>query len=159
MSTIELSRIVSREEWLDARKALQIKEKELTRLRDRLAAERRALPWVKVEKEYLSGGNGKEIDRDQVADVVSEERPPGLTGLGTTLRHEAGDGTLGDVDVELQELAVDAGGIPQGIRRDHLSDECGDLGADGRAAASGRAQKADPVLAKATALPAQDGVG
>ena len=46
-------RIVPREECLDARKALMTKEKELTRLRDRLAAERRALPWVKIEKEYV----------------------------------------------------------------------------------------------------------
>ncbi len=46
-------RIVSREEWLESRKALMAKEKELTRLRDRLAAERRALPWVPVEKEYV----------------------------------------------------------------------------------------------------------
>jgi predicted dithiol-disulfide oxidoreductase (DUF899 family) len=46
-------RIVSREEWVESRKALMAKEKELTRLRDRLAAERRALPWVRVEKEYV----------------------------------------------------------------------------------------------------------
>ena len=46
-------RIVSRDEWLEARKALLAKEKELTRLRDRLAAERRALPWVKVDKQYV----------------------------------------------------------------------------------------------------------
>ncbi|MFZ5790191.1 MAG: DUF899 domain-containing protein [Pseudomonadota bacterium] len=46
-------RIVSRDEWLAARKALLAKEKELTRLRDRLNAERRALPWVRVEKSYL----------------------------------------------------------------------------------------------------------
>jgi predicted dithiol-disulfide oxidoreductase (DUF899 family) len=46
-------RIVSREEWLEARKALMAKEKELTRSRDQLAAERRALPWVKVEKPYV----------------------------------------------------------------------------------------------------------
>src|SRR5262245_19236499 len=45
-------RIVSREEWLDERKALLVKEKGLTRLRDQLAAERRALPWVRIEKEY-----------------------------------------------------------------------------------------------------------
>jgi predicted dithiol-disulfide oxidoreductase (DUF899 family) len=45
--------VVSREEWLVARKRLLEKEKEQTRLRDRLAAERRALPWVKVEKEYV----------------------------------------------------------------------------------------------------------
>ena len=46
-------RIVSRDEWLAARKRLLVKEKELTRSRDRLSAERRGLPWVKVEKEYV----------------------------------------------------------------------------------------------------------
>jgi predicted dithiol-disulfide oxidoreductase (DUF899 family) len=47
------NRIVSRDEWLEARKELLSKEKELTRLRDQLSAERRALPWIKVEKEYV----------------------------------------------------------------------------------------------------------
>ena len=45
--------IVSRDEWITARKELLRKEKDFTRLRDQLNAERRALPWVKVEKEYL----------------------------------------------------------------------------------------------------------
>jgi predicted dithiol-disulfide oxidoreductase (DUF899 family) len=45
--------IVSRAEWLEARKEFLVKEKELTRLRDRLSAERRNLPWVKVEKNYV----------------------------------------------------------------------------------------------------------
>lgn len=44
--------IVSQGEWLTARKAHLAREKELTRLRDAIAAERRALPWVKVEKTY-----------------------------------------------------------------------------------------------------------
>jgi len=44
--------IVSREEWLIARKDLLKREKELTRLRDQLAAERRAMPWVKIDKKY-----------------------------------------------------------------------------------------------------------
>lgn len=44
--------IVSRDEWLVARKELLAREKELTRLRDALNAKRRALPWVKVEKAY-----------------------------------------------------------------------------------------------------------
>src|ERR1700732_4506159 len=47
------NRIVSREEWLAARKALLVKEKEATRLRDRINAERLALPWVKGEKTYI----------------------------------------------------------------------------------------------------------
>ena len=51
---------VSRDEWLAARKELLRKEKEFTRLRDQLSAERRALPWVKVEKNYVfDGPNGK----------------------------------------------------------------------------------------------------
>ena len=48
-----MNKIVSRDEWLDARKALLAKEKQMTRLRDELSAERRALPWVKVEKKYV----------------------------------------------------------------------------------------------------------
>ena len=50
------NQIVSRDEWLAARKELLAKEKELTRLRDRLSAERRALPWVKVTKRYVFDG-------------------------------------------------------------------------------------------------------
>lgn len=44
--------IVSREDWLAARKWHLAREKELTRLRDQVTAERRALPWVKIEKAY-----------------------------------------------------------------------------------------------------------
>jgi predicted dithiol-disulfide oxidoreductase (DUF899 family) len=45
--------IVSREEWLEARRALLEREKEETRLRDQVRAERLALPWVKVEEDYI----------------------------------------------------------------------------------------------------------
>jgi predicted dithiol-disulfide oxidoreductase (DUF899 family) len=58
-------RIVSRDEWLVARKELLAKEKELTRLRDQLAAERRALPWVTVDKTYtFQGPDGTETLAD-----------------------------------------------------------------------------------------------
>jgi predicted dithiol-disulfide oxidoreductase (DUF899 family) len=56
---IENPKIVSRDEWLAARKNLLAKEKQLTRERDALAAERRQLPWVKVENDYVfAGPNG-----------------------------------------------------------------------------------------------------
>src|SRR5207253_10215469 len=45
--------IVSHTDWLIARRDLLKREKELTRLRDQLAAERRALPWMKIDKEYV----------------------------------------------------------------------------------------------------------
>src|SRR5690242_11197617 len=48
----ENHRVVSRDEWLAERKALLSREKELTRLRDQIARERRALPWVRIDKNY-----------------------------------------------------------------------------------------------------------
>jgi predicted dithiol-disulfide oxidoreductase (DUF899 family) len=45
-------KVATREEWLAARDALLVQEKELTRRGDQLAAERRDLPWVPIEKEY-----------------------------------------------------------------------------------------------------------
>jgi len=53
--------IVSQERWLQLRKELLSKEKELTRLRDRLNAERRELPWVRVEKNYLFDAPGGKV--------------------------------------------------------------------------------------------------
>jgi predicted dithiol-disulfide oxidoreductase (DUF899 family) len=53
--------VVSRKDWLAARKALLTKEKKFTRLRDQLSQERRQLPWVKVDKDYVfNGPQGKE---------------------------------------------------------------------------------------------------
>jgi predicted dithiol-disulfide oxidoreductase (DUF899 family) len=49
---MQTSRIVSQDEWLDARRALLVKEKAYMRAGDALAEERRALPWVKIEKNY-----------------------------------------------------------------------------------------------------------
>src|SRR6516162_11335333 len=45
--------VVSNEQWLRQRKTLLDREKAFTKLRDELSAERRALPWVKVEKTYV----------------------------------------------------------------------------------------------------------
>lgn len=45
--------IVSRAEWLTARQELLQEEKALTRRRDELAARRRALPWVRIDKQYV----------------------------------------------------------------------------------------------------------
>ena len=58
-NTIAHPNIVEREEWLTARKTLLEHEKELTKQRDRVNAERRRLTMVKLEKEYtFEGSNG-----------------------------------------------------------------------------------------------------
>ncbi|WP_341679175.1 thioredoxin family protein [Niveibacterium sp. SC-1] len=53
----ELSRgehpVVAMDRWIEARKELLAREKELTRLHDQIARERRALPWVRIEKDYV----------------------------------------------------------------------------------------------------------
>jgi predicted dithiol-disulfide oxidoreductase (DUF899 family) len=60
--------VISREEWLEARKDHLAKEKEFTKLRDELSQQRRDLPWVKVEKTYLfDTENGKETLSDLFA--------------------------------------------------------------------------------------------
>jgi predicted dithiol-disulfide oxidoreductase (DUF899 family) len=56
-STIEIPKIVSENEWLTARRELLRKEKDFTRLRDELTAQRRELPWVKVGKRYEFEGS------------------------------------------------------------------------------------------------------
>lgn len=48
--------VVSREDWIEARKALMAQEKEVTRLYDKVCAERRALPWVKIDTNYQFQG-------------------------------------------------------------------------------------------------------
>jgi predicted dithiol-disulfide oxidoreductase (DUF899 family) len=54
-------RVVSREEWLEARKQLLLKEKALTHARDALSRERRELPWVRVDKRYVFQGADGEV--------------------------------------------------------------------------------------------------
>jgi predicted dithiol-disulfide oxidoreductase (DUF899 family) len=57
----ENHKVVSSDEWIEARKQLLIKEKEFTRLRDQLSQQRRDLPWEAVNKEYVfEGPNGKQ---------------------------------------------------------------------------------------------------
>jgi predicted dithiol-disulfide oxidoreductase (DUF899 family) len=58
-------KVVSKKEWLAARKALLVKEKKFTHLREQLAQQRRQLPWVKVEKDYVfDGPKGRETLSD-----------------------------------------------------------------------------------------------
>src|SRR5216684_2075650 len=52
--------VVSAKEWEAAREKMLVREKEMTRARDALAAERRRMPWMAVEKTYaFDGPNGK----------------------------------------------------------------------------------------------------
>ncbi len=54
---MEPRNVVSKKEWFEARRAFMAKEKEFQKARDALAAERRALPWMKVEQDYVFDTN------------------------------------------------------------------------------------------------------
>src|SRR5262245_16389991 len=53
INPLQHHKVVSNAQWLEARRALLVKEKELTRLHDQLAAQRRELPWERIDKEYV----------------------------------------------------------------------------------------------------------
>jgi predicted dithiol-disulfide oxidoreductase (DUF899 family) len=91
-------KIVSRDEWLAARKAHLAHEKELTKHRDQVNAERRRLPMLKLEKEYVfDGPSGKPSLRDLfenrrqlivyhfMFDPEWDEGCPGCTGFVNAL--------------------------------------------------------------------------
>jgi predicted dithiol-disulfide oxidoreductase (DUF899 family) len=63
--------LVSKDEWIEARKRLLAKEKEFTRLRDELSRERRELPWERVAKPYVFDGP---YGRETLADLFAERR-------------------------------------------------------------------------------------
>ena len=90
--------------------------------------------------------------------MVVKEGPPGLRRPRAPLGHEPRHGTLGDVEAELQELAVDSWGAPEWIGSGHSGDQGPDLDIDGRATSGGPSRELGPVLAEATTLPPQDGV-
>jgi predicted dithiol-disulfide oxidoreductase (DUF899 family) len=58
-ATMMTHAIVSRDEWQAARAPLLEREKTHTRLGDELARQRRALPWVRIDKEYTYAANGR----------------------------------------------------------------------------------------------------
>jgi predicted dithiol-disulfide oxidoreductase (DUF899 family) len=65
---MQAHKTVSRDEWLDARRALLAQEKELLQAKDELRRRTRELPWVKVDKDYVfEGPNGKETLSDLFA--------------------------------------------------------------------------------------------
>ena len=62
--------VATKEEWLEARRALLEEEKALTRARDALAEKRRALPWVRVDEDYTFES---EAGTETLADLFGEK--------------------------------------------------------------------------------------
>ena len=70
MISLKDHKVVLEEEWVEARKELLKKEKEFTTLRDQLSQQRRGLPWVAINREYVfEGQNGKQT----LSELFTEE--------------------------------------------------------------------------------------
>ena len=111
------------------------------------------------EHPQARGRHREEVDGDQVQDVVGEERSPGLGRRCAPLREQSGDRSLGHLDSQFEEFAMDSGGAPEGIRRGHSCDQGADFGVDAWAALSGPAGEFGPMLAETAPPPPQNGVG
>lgn len=93
---MSLPKIVSRKEWLEARKALLAREKELTRARDALNAQRRRLPMVKIEEQYIFEGSD---GRKRLIDLFEGRRQLIIDHFMFDPRWEKGcPGCTGDAD-------------------------------------------------------------
>ena len=122
--------IVSPQEWNAAREELLVEEKKLTRARDALAAKRRRMPWMAVEKEYRFDGpegpvsllglfEGRVVSVLQLDDFLEgrnepfehfahEVRLPGLSQPRADVQLEAVTKAYGDV-VAVDDLALEVG--------------------------------------------------
>lgn len=117
MTTMEnLPEVVSREEWLAARKELLVKEKELTRARDRVNAERRRLPMVRIDKPYTFEGPEGTVG---LLDLF-EGRPQLVMHHFMWLFDIDADRTEHPRDYGCSSCSSCADGIPQRLRQLHV---------------------------------------
>jgi predicted dithiol-disulfide oxidoreductase (DUF899 family) len=117
MTTMEnLPEVVSREDWLAARKELLAKEKELTRARDRLDADRRRLPMVRIDKPYTFEGPDGAVGLPDLFDG----RPQLVMHHFMWLFAAGEDGTERPREYGCSSCSSAADGIPSHLRQLHV---------------------------------------
>src|SRR2546425_1030606 len=110
--------------------------------------------------EHSEGGSrhDKEVDGNEVGEVVLEERAPSLRRRFRATRHQPGDASLRDVKTELEQFAVDAWRAPERIRERHRAHEFRNLRADRRSTHSPATGLPSPESAEALPVPANYGL-
>ena len=97
--------------------------------------------------------NDEQINGSDVGGMVAQERPPPRRGRAATLDHVFGNRGLGDVDTQLQQLAIDAWRTPERVVAVHHPDQIADIGRDRRPTDTTTRLPA-PVQAEAAPMPA-----
>jgi len=109
-----------------------------------------------IENAKGGGGDGKEINGDEVGEVIAEKGPPGLGwGLAGT-NHILGHGCLREVNIEFEQLSMNPRGSPQGIGPTHVSDEIPDGWIDERTSRPRPAAFPGPIPSEAPSVPPDD---
>ncbi len=80
-----------------------------------------------VEKPKRRGCNNEHVDRRNLGQMVVQEATPGRGGDFGPPRQVSPDRGLADLDAELEQFAMNAGGAPEGIGHAHLADQITDL--------------------------------
>jgi hypothetical protein len=110
--------------------------------------------------ELLKGNrwNHKQINRRNPLHMIAKEGLPGLQWPISSGHHVDRNRGLGNVDAELEQLAMDLGGAPQRVFKTHSSDQVAHLFADPRST-SARTGLPSPVSGKAHSVPTHDSLG
>src|SRR5215831_6353082 len=114
--------------------------------------------WANTTSTKRSG-HGKEVDGNEIANVVVEKGLPGLTRRSTLSGQESRHGSFGDLETELQQFSMDAGRAPKRVSCGHLPDQGSNLRASLGSTAALLPGNPGPKETEASPMPGDDGLG
>src|SRR2546427_1636909 len=105
------------------------------------------------EDSELQGGNGKEVDGDQLTEMVTQKSLPGLGWFFASLRHQARDRALRDFKAELKKFTVNSRRAPRDVRVGHGPDQRADVRTYWRSSWCFRLRESPPIPFESIPLP------
>ena len=110
------------------------------------------------DEENVEGhrGNGKEVDRHEILEVVDEESSPGLGWRSPPTQHVLRHSRLRDLDAQLEKFAVNPRCSPERVRAAHPAQEGPDLRVDPWPARAAASAFPVPVVLEPLSVPADD---
>src|SRR5215472_14752136 len=106
-----------------------------------------------VKNRKTDGGDGEEIDGDQLLGMILKEGTPSLRGRFVAAQHVFADTALSDVDAQFEQFAKDAGCTPAGILLAHPADKMSDLLGDDGSSGLAASYLPGPESAEASTVP------
>ena len=106
-----------------------------------------------VKNLKTDGGDGEEIDGDQLLGMILKEGTPSLRRRFAAARHVFADTALSDLDAQFEQFAMDAGCTPARILFAHPADKISDLVGDDGSSGLAASYRPSPESAEAGTLP------